>query len=255
MGGSREQRSKELERGYTPLQRWINYGGMALVAGLTIGVVRDVVALSQIGQVAYLGLIVVGALLAAVPVADFATGLVHWAADNWGSEDWPIVGGFVKPFRNHHDDPKAMVEHGFMEKHGDHSIAVLPCFWWASLVDGSPAWCIFWQTFWVAVTYWTLFTADIHAWAHSDHKPRLVRLLQRARLILPPDHHDVHHTPPHGDNYCITTGWMNAPLRWLRFFRALEWLMTAVTGELPLHRRREIDGARNAARAAFGTDP
>jgi plasmanylethanolamine desaturase len=62
--------------------------------------------------------------------------------------------------------------------------------------------------------------------------------MQRTHLILPPQHHHGHHRPPHAQNYCITTGWMDAPLRWIRFWDALEWALTKLTGIEPLHKQR-----------------
>jgi Lipid desaturase domain len=61
----------------------------------------------------------------------------------------------------------------------------------------------------------------------------LVQLLQRSRLILSPEHHADHHAAPHTRNYCITVGWLNGPLRAVRFFETLERTITAVTGAVP----------------------
>ena len=78
-------------------------------------------------------------------------------------------------------------------------------------------------------------TNQFHKWSHLPRAPPLIAWLQRAHLILPPAHHDVHHVPPHDRYYCITTGWMNEPLRRVRFFAGLEWFVEHVLG-LTLHR-------------------
>jgi len=52
--------------------------------------------------------------------------------------------------------------------------------------------------------------------------------MQRAGLILSPEHHAIHHAAPQDKYYCITVGWMNPVLERLRFFRILE----AIIGRL-----------------------
>ena len=92
-------------------------------------------------------------------------------------------------------------------------------------------------------TVFVAFTSQIHKWAHTAEPPRVVQLLQRARLILSPDHHDRHHAPPYARNYCITVGWMNGPLRAMRFFETLERVIMTVTGAVP----REDDLGKETA--------
>jgi plasmanylethanolamine desaturase len=72
----------------------------------------------------------------------------------------------------------------------------------------------------------------------------VVGLLQRLHLILPPDHHRVHHTAPFNKYYCITVGWLNKPLSLIHFFPLAERLITRVTGLLP----RQDDIGDEAAR-------
>jgi ubiquitin-conjugating enzyme E2 variant len=90
-----------------------------------------------------------------------------------------------------------------------------------------------------------LFTNQFHKWSHLDRPPRLVAFLQKLHLILPPEHHAVHHRAPYAKYYCITTGWLNEPLHRLGFFQGLERTITALTGQLP----REDDLGRSAALA------
>jgi sterol desaturase/sphingolipid hydroxylase (fatty acid hydroxylase superfamily) len=68
----------------------------------------------------------------------------------------------------------------------------------------------------------TVATNQFHKWAHQDAPPRIVRVLQRARIILSPEHHRVHHTAPFESSYAITNGWLNPLLNRTRFFRLLE---------------------------------
>jgi Lipid desaturase domain len=243
------------DSGYTTSHRFINLVGMALHVGLTFWFATKVAALIDEGEVGPWPWIVGAAIFCALPLTDGITGFVHWAADNWGTPDWPIAGGFVQPFRHHHDDPLGITRHGFVERHGDNCIASMPAFWWASLVDGdlaegSFAWQIFWITLWVAVTTFVFFTALFHAWAHMKSPPAAVRLLQRMRLILSPEHHDAHHRHPYAKNYCITNGWMDGPMRVLRFFTVLEWILTKLSGVLPRHRQliERVTAARTRSR-------
>ncbi len=224
---------EDAEAEYSSKQRCVNIVGLGVFLALTLRAAFEVGELArEVPGAIWLALLAIGL---ALPTADFFSGVVHWAADNWGSADWPVVGGFVGPFRHHHVEPEAMTRHGFLRRFGDNVVAALPTFWFGTLADGSAGWRVFAGVFWVAVAYWVLATAQFHVWAHTPSPPRVARWLQRAGLILPPEHHAVHHRAPHASHYCITTGWCDGPLRWLRFFPVLERLITFVTGAHPRH--------------------
>ena len=236
-----EAHDEQLARGYTTRQRVMNFCGIGLflfLSGVTIWRMADVVDAYDLKR---WGWMVAVGVAVGLPFADLMSGLVHWAADNWGSESWPIIGGFVRPFRNHHVDPEEMTRHGFVERNGDPCIFALPMFWCASGFEGDPWWQLFGNAFCIGTAYWVLLTNQVHAWAHMRVVPRFVRLLQRLHFILPPHHHAAHHRSPYARNYCITTGWMDGPLRWFRVLFILEWTLTKLTGVQPLHAQIAAD--------------
>ena len=166
--------------------------------------------------------------------ADLVSGLAHWAGDTWGTPEWPVVGPtLIRTFREHHLDEKAITRHDFVETNGTNSLLTLPLFagaWFTPIPEGG-SWTYLGLASLYSMNLWVFATNQIHSWAHQDVVPRPVRWLQRARLILSPDHHAVHHQAPYIRYYCITTGWLNPMLT--GFFRRSETLITALTGAVP----------------------
>ena len=154
-------------------------------------------------------------------LADFFSGVVHWAADTYGSPTMPIFGGFVRTFREHHADQHDITRHDTIETNGDASIFSTPVHLAFLLWVENPfgLWVLF------GVFAGSYFNSQIHKWAHTARPPAWVRVLQKSRILLSPSHHAHHHSGPHLTNYCITTGWMNSLLDQGRFFRVVEWLL------------------------------
>ncbi len=203
---------------------------------------RLVRGVSTVGQaLGVLALVTVGYF-----VTDFISGFVHWAGDSLGSETMPVLGAhFVKPFRFHHVDQKDITRHDFIETNGNNCFISIGPAVGGALIPLDEAVGVFAATAIFSVTLWVLFTNQFHKWSHLDRPPRWVIVLQRLNLVLPPDHHAVHHTAPYAKYYCITVGWLNEPLYRVRFFQALEWIITSTTGLVP----REDDIGARAARA------
>ncbi len=173
-------------------------------------------------------------------LADFTSGFVHWMADTWGSVDMPVLGkALLRPFREHHVDPKAMTRHDYVETNGANCLISLPWAVGALLIPWDvPGWeaaGVFASGAIGSMIFFVMMTNQIHKWSHFEpHELAApVRWAQKLHLILPPAHHDIHHTAPFDRYYCITTGWLNWPLTKLHFFKGLERLVTAVTGFIP----------------------
>lgn len=186
---------------------------------------------SQLSQAGLGWLIAPGVLLGLV-FGDFVTALVHWAADTYGAEDTPVIGrSLVRPFRVHHVRPQEICEHGIVETVGNSCILAAPLLTLLNVVTAfaetsvTTAFAVFTSAMTVGVT---VATNQFHKWAHGDAPPRIVRALQRARIILSPEHHRTHHTVPFRSSYGITNGWLNPLLNRTRFFRRLEDALRAV---------------------------
>lgn len=187
------------------------------------------------------------AVLIAWPCADFMSGMVHWMADTWGCEDFPFLGPrFIRPFRVHHVTPTSFVECGFMDTNGDTALIGIPflvsIFLWP--LDSSLGFVM--ATFQLAFCVFALPTNQIHQWAHSPKPPKIVTVLQRLRLILPPASHQLHHNGIHDGDYCITSGCCNPTLKRIQFFRTLERIVESCTGLKP-----RVDESSNNAKKEF----
>ncbi|MGD8606242.1 MAG: fatty acid desaturase CarF family protein [Myxococcales bacterium] len=168
--------------------------------------------------------VVLGVVVGAFAI-DFVTGFVHFACDRFGDPETPVLGPLlIKAFRDHHDHPHAILEHDWVETNGEpcvlttFALIALACFVPETHSQLGAA---------TATGVWTMaalgaFANQAHKWAHMPNAPRVVRLFQRAGLILRPGEHGRHHDAPHQTAYCISTGWMNPLLERLGLWSWLE---------------------------------
>ncbi|XP_031365090.1 transmembrane protein 189 isoform X2 [Apis dorsata] len=171
---------------------------------------------------------------------DFGSGLVHWAADTWGSVELPILGkNFLRPFREHHIDPTSITRHDFIETNGDNFMVTIPFLYkltwdFLTLPESEIQQKFVWTCYWFLLAIFVAMTNQIHKWSHTYFGlPSWVVWLQEHRIILPRKHHRVHHVAPHETYFCITTGWLNWPLEQLRFWYILEIIIEKATGCKP----------------------
>ena len=187
------------------------------------------------------------ALFLGLLFADFLSGVIHWACDSWGSPDMPIFGPLaIRTFREHHVDQDSITRHDFVETNGHNfALSLLVSVSFLAFVDLKTLGSSFLGMCLVSGAFWVALTSQVHKWAHMKTPPRIIAGLQRARVIVSRRHHAGHHAAPFSKNYCITAGWLNGPLRAIRFFETLERIITALTGAVP----REDDIGKGAALA------
>jgi len=164
------------------------------------------------------------ALLLGYLTADFVSGFVHFLADNIGSTRTPFFGPvFIRPFREHHVDPLAITRHDFLEVNGANCLVSLPVLigtWYFVPIHGTAS--LFFSAYVGLFLFGIFLTNQFHSWAHNPSPPAWIRGLQRTGLILGPEHHARHHTPPFNTYYCITSGWLNPILARTRLFERLK---------------------------------
>jgi len=166
--------------------------------------------------------------------------LLHWTADSWGSlkSDNLWSAWFIRPFREHHLDPTSITRHDFVETNGDNFMMVIPLLLinlavlTTSLIESQN---VFFPALYLLMLSFSIgITNQVHKWSHTYFGlPMVVRLLQRAHLILPKQHHRIHHVTPHDTYFCITTGWLNPLLHYVDFWKKLEHIVTFLTGLKP----------------------
>jgi ubiquitin-conjugating enzyme E2 variant len=198
-------------------------------------------SLSQLHELELLWLALLAIPLSLI-LGDLVSGLVHWAADTYFSEDTPIIGpSLVKPFRLHHLYPRDICTHDLVTTVGNVCILAVPilavCISLLWLWENS-SWLAFVILCVALMSLATVLTNQFHKWAHQEAPSRFVRMLQWTRLVLRPDHHQVHHTKPFNMHYCITNGWLNPILNKINFFRRLEATLRYLGIEVATARER-----------------
>ena len=145
-------------------------------------------------------------------VSDFLSGFVHWAGDTVGDESTPILGRTscgrsVTTTSIRRTSPGTISSRRTATTASSSPVLMLVLF----LLPETTG-VLFYTCVVIACTALFVFcTNQFHKWAHTRTRP-VDRLLQRAGLILSPEHHVIHHTAPRDKYYCITVGWMNPVL-------------------------------------------
>ena len=214
---------------YTRPHRRLEVGAIALFV-LLAGIVFVRVVTSPALRFTPVAIgIVLAALLLGYLLADLLSGVVHWLFDTWWTETTPWVGeAFVRPFREHHTDPESITRHDWVETNGNNCIGALPLLAVACFQSLSTPRGLFTTVMLLSLALALVATNQFHKWAHESDPGRVVALLQRWHVILPAEHHRVHHSSPYDTHFCITTGWLNSLLAATGAFRGLEHVIRFV---------------------------
>jgi ubiquitin-conjugating enzyme E2 variant len=154
-------------------------------------------------------------------LVDFASGLVHWAEDTFGSIDTRLVGPWiVRPNVLHHLDGSAFLAKTWLASSWDLLAAgavLVAAAWWADRLD--------WHVWLFAIV--GANANQLHKWNHAGRGrvPRPVRILQRFGILQDAAGHAVHHRHDKNTAYCVITPYVNPLLDRFGFCRTLERLV------------------------------
>jgi ubiquitin-conjugating enzyme E2 variant len=163
-----------------------------------------------------------GCAALSIVIADFMSGLMHWAEDTW------LVPGksalldrfIVTDNIDHHRSPgKIRAGHYW----GTNRVCI-------ALAVGAAALLILARVYaWEPYLVLALLSQSnqIHLWAHSSRAPRIVQWLQRIGLLQSVAQHAQHHKRPYGSRYCIITSYLNPVLDRINFWRGLDSIFVA----------------------------
>ena len=180
-------------------------------------------------------------------VADFASGVFHWAEDRYGSPKWPIFGGAIRDTIRHHRKPT-----GFLKK------PVLSRSWRVIVIAiiglGVFAMLGLLNAFTLTLAIGAALANEIHAAAHSSPSANghLISRLQKVGIIQSHAHHAAHHRGLKNVNYCTVTDWLNPLLEKARFWRRVEAVIRIMSRQRPrrdpvVRRRQRRKWHRNTA--------
>ncbi|WP_456319363.1 fatty acid desaturase CarF family protein [Bradyrhizobium diazoefficiens] len=146
------------------------------------------------------------ALLIGYFLADFFSGLVHWAVDTWLDEG--VLGRGIAMTREHHTHPSHVLLYEFLDQA---SLGAAP----SAVVVGIAAaitalFPVSALTYalmivWFVIATCMLFGMSFHNLAHWRVRPPLLRMAQRLHLVCSPEHHLRHHRD-HTVRYCVING-------------------------------------------------
>ncbi|MEZ5987041.1 MAG: fatty acid desaturase CarF family protein [Hyphomonas sp.] len=160
--------------------------------------------------------------------ADFISGVIHWLEDRYGNPKWPVIGHTIRENQQHHFTPRSFLNGTLWTRNREVlaiGIAFLAAFWAFGLLN----------VFTVSAVIFGVMSNEVHASAHRSPQEngRLITALQKTGLLQSHRHHAAHHRKGKDTHFCVLTNHVNPVLEGVRFFQALEAIVTRVTGIRP----------------------
>lgn len=165
----------------------------------------------------------------AVLLADFVSGVVHWAEDAYArfkpTRKVPLINTIALENELHHRRPRDFLVRSWWASSWDLALLGAAVVWVACAMDRMS----------VAVLVFVVLAVNanqIHKWTHRNPRenPWWVTRLQRCYLLQTPRHHSRHHQGEKNTHYCVVTNFLNPLLEEVGFWRRLERLVARVIG-------------------------
>lgn len=142
-------------------------------------------------------------------VTDLISGLLHVVLDNPRSLDLAPIRGLAQGFQRHHQNPSNIYE---MPLYQHLYVMHMPLtfLFLAVLPFGKAGMYVVFLSMVIALHVMQM----AHLWSHlpPEKVPGVVRVLQKGRVLLRKQQHDLHHVAPYDKDFCIMTGVCNRPL-------------------------------------------
>ena len=112
-------------------------------------------------------------------LADLTVGFVHWLEDNYGQEQWPLVGASViAPNLLHHAKPRAFLKNNWWQSADYQMIA-------ATIFAGVAAYVGFLNWELILFLFLAVNGNEVHKWAHRSRKEngQIITFLQDKHMV------------------------------------------------------------------------
>lgn len=165
---------------------------------------------------------IIAQLLVGWLIADFISGVLHWAEDRLLWATIPVIGPLiVVPNRAHHKDPyMPLAGNLFARNWTSWLTAVICAVIWFAIAGFS--WVFLGAALGGAIV------TEVHAIAHRNNATGILRVLQQSGIIQSPGQHLRHHRGEQNSHYCSLTDWLNPWLEWVRLWERLENGLTRI---------------------------